>query len=115
MKVTRRGGDLWLRIDDRAQRMVVRPATNDALAAIGWDVAHIDLDVVRAVLASSGHEVANATPDELESRGVAAMVWACDPDGNRVEFVSRPQSARGSSRGDGSVPMRFVTGELGMG
>src|SRR5215470_10601709 len=71
MKVTRRGGDLWLRIDDRAQRMVVRPATNDALAAIGWDVAHSDLDVVRAVLASSGHEVANATPDELESRGVA--------------------------------------------
>ncbi|TMK65015.1 MAG: 2,3-dihydroxybiphenyl 1,2-dioxygenase [Actinobacteria bacterium] len=115
MEPVRRGGDLLLRMDERAHRIVVQPAAKNALVAVGWDVDEAQLEPARVALEHAGREVTSATPDELAARAVAAMIWTRDPDGNRVELVSGAQRGSSPFAGGGRAVSGFVTGELGMG
>jgi 2,3-dihydroxybiphenyl 1,2-dioxygenase len=115
MESVRGRSELRLRMDERAHRIVLRQATADALAAIGWDVANTaELERARTVLEDAGCDVGEGTADELEARAVEAMIWTRDPDGNRVEVVAAAQP--GPSPISGGTPMKeFVTGDLGLG
>jgi 3,4-dihydroxy-9,10-secoandrosta-1,3,5(10)-triene-9,17-dione 4,5-dioxygenase len=108
-------GGVALKMDERAHRILVRPAPADRYAATGWEVAErreflSALDTLRA----AGTDVKPGTEAELASRQVQDLASFRDPAGNRHELVwgfvsdfARFVSPQGVSR--------FVTGDLGMG
>lgn len=115
MQPVRVEDQLILRMDDRAQRLVVRSAPTDRLVAVGWDVAtRADLDVARRVLGDANVRVSDGSASEVRARAVEELVWTLDPDGNRVELVF---GARRDLVFDGGTrPVSsFVTGDMGMG
>jgi 3,4-dihydroxy-9,10-secoandrosta-1,3,5(10)-triene-9,17-dione 4,5-dioxygenase len=114
MQAVRRVGSSVLRMDGRQQRFVIRRAATQGLGAVGWDVADgEDLGRLRTTLTAAGAAISEASDDELEARAVDGMIWTCDPDGNRVEFVYGAHSS--DTPTPGGSPTRFVTGGLGMG
>jgi len=109
-------GELLLRIDEWAQRVVIRPAASAALGALGWDVGdQAGLDRLRSALDAAGVPVHSASPADTQRRAVANMIWAVDPDGNRLEFVCGAQRSDAPFTGGARPSSGFVTGELGMG
>ncbi len=105
----------YLKIDERAFRIIAQRGNADCYFASGWEVAGKGaFDAAVADLEASGIGITRATDSEIASRKVQEMVWCRDPSGNRHEIVwgfrtdgSRFRSPQGVSG--------FVTGDLGMG
>jgi 2,3-dihydroxybiphenyl 1,2-dioxygenase len=115
LQVIEEPGRLRLRMDDRAQRLVVLAGERDGLDHMGWDVGDAQsLSTAVRTLRERGVGVQPGTPAEIAQRQVQDLVWLRDPLGNRIELYHGLAAAPGAF-----TPARptggFRTGELGFG
>jgi 2,3-dihydroxybiphenyl 1,2-dioxygenase len=103
------GDTLLGAVDERAWRLHVQPGATDDLAFVGWELrSGADLDVLRARIAASGHDIG----DIDEGRQIVQGFSTRDPDGNTLElFVGAAVPARRPAE----PAARFRTGALGLG
>lgn len=115
MEVARCAKGLRMRIDDHAQRFLVREGPAEDLQAAGFAVADDRaLDALEAHLRAHGIETHGGTPEEVAERDVEGLVWARDPEGLRLEFTHGAHVSRTPARLP-LVPGGFVTGDQGCG
>ncbi len=101
-----------LRMDDAAQRFILIEGPVDDCAFAGWGVD--DVAEFGRKLDALGVEWSNASAQELSLRGVDAMLYFRDPDGNRHE-VFRGQKKASKPFASAKVASGFVTGDGGLG
>ncbi|MDJ0852260.1 MAG: VOC family protein [Myxococcota bacterium] len=108
-------GSLALRMDERAQRIVLHPGPADDLAYLGFEVDdEAALGGIARQLAGDGVPVTEAKPETVEARGVTAL-WHCeDPSGIPIELSCGAAVANEPFRSE-RVPSGFVTGDEGVG
>lgn len=105
---------LYLRVDERASRIIVRPGEQDGVTVVGWEVRDREaLDRLRATLAEAGVDFEELSLAEADARRVEEAIRFTDPAGTAVEVfhgaildhspVVTPHGAR------------FVTGAQGLG
>jgi len=108
-------GVLYLKMDERPARFVVRPADTDGFAAAAWGTrTEEDFTHARDELIAAGMKVTDATSDDLRVRQVQRMFRFLDPAGNRHEVFCGPVVDPIRFVSPAGV-RRFVSGELGMG
>ena len=105
---------LYLRLDERASRMIVRPGETDKVTTVGWEVRdQAGLDRVRAAVEAAGVEVRELTQEEADGRRVEAAIAFSDPAGTSLEVF------HGAILDHSPVVTpfgaQFVTGEQGLG
>lgn len=106
-------GELALRIDQHARRIVVHEGDDEDVAAIGWQL-HDDeaLDLLLARLRAAKIDVREARGDEVASRGVERL-WAFEgPKRMRFEIFTKALLATQPLAMHASG---FVTGGMGLG
>ncbi|MGY1812488.1 VOC family protein [Blastococcus sp. SYSU D00820] len=105
---------LYLRMDERRARIIVRPADVDRVVAVGWEVRdQFALARVAAAVEAAGVGVKQLTPEQCDDRGVEAGITFDDPAGMPVEVFFGPildHSPFPTVHGQ-----KFVTGEQGLG
>jgi 3,4-dihydroxy-9,10-secoandrosta-1,3,5(10)-triene-9,17-dione 4,5-dioxygenase len=105
---------VWLRMDERACRIIVEKGVGDRYVASGWELPdEASFACALYELEDARVEVHRATEELLASRSCIDLAWFLDPSGNRHELAlgfrtdfRRFVSPTGTS---------FVTGDLGMG
>lgn len=103
---------LALRTDDHARRLVVRKATSDDVAALGWEISgEPALNVVLARLKARNVAVQEIRGDEAAMRGVGRLWRFLGPKRLVLELFTDPIMAAATN----SVAGGFVTGTGGMG
>jgi len=109
----RTGNGLAFRMDERAQRIVIR--ANEAAPIFGWEVADAAaLDALAARIESAGVAVAPGGRALAVERHVADLLILDDPLGNRVEIFHGGAAAHDPFR-PGRPISGFRTGALGLG
>ncbi|MEU9806670.1 biphenyl-2,3-diol 1,2-dioxygenase [Mycobacterium sp. NPDC050853] len=105
---------LYLRMDERAARIVVVPGDSDQAMTVGWEVRDGEAlrDVVRAVEAS-GTAVKQLSVEEADARRVEEVVTFTDPVGTTLEVFHGP--VLDHSPVVTPFGARFVTGVQGLG
>jgi extradiol dioxygenase len=111
--VDRTDGAVALRVDDRAERIVVHPGDVNDVAYFGWDCGDaVGLDAATERVRAAGFEVA-AEPEVAAVRHVAGLVSFTDPFGFRHELTHGLAEAGPFTPGR---PMSgFLTAEQGLG
>ncbi|MET7335372.1 VOC family protein [Nonomuraea sp. NPDC005650] len=112
------GGDqesLYFRIDHYPPRLVVSPAGEPTMSAMGFEVMN-ERDLVQLVstVEAEGIKVTAGTPAECAERRVTGFARFLDPGGNPVELFYGPVLDHVRVR----TPLlgsSFVTGDMGMG
>jgi 3,4-dihydroxy-9,10-secoandrosta-1,3,5(10)-triene-9,17-dione 4,5-dioxygenase len=105
---------LYLRVDDRAARIVIEPGPEDRLACAGWEVASpAALRATAEELEARGVVVKEASRDEIADRRVEAMVHCEDPSGNHLELFAGAVLDHRPLRN--ATNTRFVTDGMGLG
>jgi 2,3-dihydroxybiphenyl 1,2-dioxygenase len=105
---------LYLRMDERAARIIVVPGEADRIVTVGWEVRDgAALGRVRAALDAAGMAYTALTPQQADERRVEEAIAFADPAGTALEVfhgavldhspVVTPHGAR------------FVTGPQGLG
>jgi len=105
---------LYLRMDERAARIIVVPGEVDRIVTVGWEVRdHLALMRTKAALESAGVAVKELSLTEADARRVEEVIAFEDPAGTNTEVfhgavldhspVVTPYGAR------------FVTGDMGLG
>ena len=105
---------LYLRMDERAGRIIVVPGDTDKIVTVGWEVRdHAALERVKATLDDAGVPLKELSTAEADARRVEEVIAFDDPAGTSTEVfhgavldhspVVTPYGAR------------FVTGEQGLG
>lgn len=104
--VTAPDGSDRVRLDGRDFRIRLRPAAQNRLAAIGWEVESVEeLDRLAARLAAAGHVASRMTAADCADRQVAAALQLADPEGFPLElYVDQPFER------DEQMAARFVCG-----
>ncbi len=110
----RADGSLALRMDDQAQRLVLRPGTRDDLAHVGFEVENeTSLQQLADDLSTAGFATTRAADDLARARRVSrlyqvriptAFPWSCSADPTVGQPFRSPL-----------VPSGFVTGDEGLG
>jgi 2,3-dihydroxybiphenyl 1,2-dioxygenase len=105
---------LYLRMDERAARIVVVPGDTDEVVTIGWEVRdHPALLRVQDALQSAGVGVKPRSQDEADARRVEEAITFQDPAGATIEVF------HGALLDHSPVVTpfgaRFVTGAQGLG
>ena len=112
-----KGGDpsaLYLRMDERAARIVVVPGETDRVLTIGWEVRdHAALQRVKATLDGAGVAFKQLSVDEAEDRRVEEVIAFQDPAGHTLEVFHGP--VLDHSPLVTPFGARFVTGDQGLG
>ncbi len=106
---------LALRMDERAQRIVIERADLDGCRYCGWEVD--DAGALRALaarLAGAGVTVTSEPRTLAEERSVSELISCSDPAGNRVEIFYGAALAAEPFR-PGRPIAGFRTGEMGLG
>ncbi len=109
------GGGLYVKMDERPFRILVREGAQARYYASGWEVANeaaFKDALVTLEKASVGFELADA--EVCRQRGMQAIALVTDPSGNRHELGWGHLSDCQPFVSPQGVP-RFVTGEMGMG
>lgn len=84
-------GNIMLRFDEQHHRLTLRPATTDAIGAIGWEVPSLgELERVRARIQEHGLDPEDGSTGALADREVQAMFRFSDRDGFPVEIYYGP-------------------------
>lgn len=78
------GGSLYLKMDERAYRILVVPGAEDRYLASGWEVA--DQAAFRAALAALDKAGVAVQPADAAARLMTELVSFTDPAGNRHEL-----------------------------
>lgn len=82
---------LYLRMDERAARLVVAPGDTDRVLAVGWEVRdQFALASVGRAVEASGVGVKVLTQEECDERRVEAAIRFDDPAGTPVEVFFGP-------------------------
>ena len=111
----RADGSLALRMDDQAQRIVLRPGPGDDLAHVGFEVAdETSLQRLGDDLSKAGFATTRAADDLARTRRVARLYQVTDPNGVPVELFCGPQRSSQPFRSP-LVRSGFVTGDEGLG
>jgi len=106
---------LSFRMDDAANRLLVRQADHDGVDFYGWEVRDAEaLQSLAARMVSNGHDVVQMPASLRAERQVRDGISTIDPAGNALEFFY------GRARADGPFEpgrpiLGFRTGSLGMG
>jgi 3,4-dihydroxy-9,10-secoandrosta-1,3,5(10)-triene-9,17-dione 4,5-dioxygenase len=105
---------LYFRVDHYPPRLVVSPAAEPALGAIGFEVLN-ERDLVQVVSAveNEGIKVTAGTEAECAERRVTGFAKFLDPGGNPVELFYGP--VLDHVRVQTPLVSGFVTGDLGLG
>lgn len=106
---------LALRVDERAQRVVIERADVDGCSFYGWEVADAAaLRALAAKLADAGVAVVREPPSLAEERCVRELISFSDPAGYRVEaFYGAAVAAEPFQ--PGRAIAGFRTGDMGLG
>lgn len=105
-------GGLSVRVDERAVRLLLRPAATDGPVVVGWEVT--SEAAARELVAQAGVEAVEGSPAEAGRRGVTGFVVLEDPAGNQIELCWGPIDA--DTPFVGARPHGgFRTGALGLG
>src|ERR1700757_3731471 len=77
---------LYLRMDERAARIVVVPGDTDRGLTVGWEVRdHAALQRVKAALDGAGVAFKQLSVDDAETRRVEEVIAFEDPAGTTLE------------------------------
>ncbi len=108
-------GGLLVKIDERQQRMVIRPGAANRLQASGWEtVGKTEFEAAKAVLQKHGVAFTEGSKADCQLRWVTEMITFQDPAGNTHELVWGFKSD--FIRFNSPVGVQgFVTGDQGMG
>ena len=105
---------LYLRMDERAARIVVVPGDADRVLTIGWEVRdHAALQRVKATLDGAGVAFKQLSVDEAEERRVEEAITFEDPAGHTLEVFHGP--VLDHSPVITPFGAKFVTGDQGLG
>lgn len=105
---------LYLRMDERAARLIVLPGETDRVLTIGWEVRdHPALQRVKATLDGAGVAFKQLSVDEAEERRVEEVITFEDPAGTTLEVFHG--AVLDHSPVVTPFGARFVTGDQGMG
>ena len=105
---------LYLRMDERAARIVVTPGDADRIVAAGWEVRdRAELQHVRETLDAAGVPYKQLSQDEADDRRVEEVLTFDDPAGNTLEVFHG--AVLDLSPVVTPFGARFVTGDQGMG
>jgi 3,4-dihydroxy-9,10-secoandrosta-1,3,5(10)-triene-9,17-dione 4,5-dioxygenase len=107
-------GSLYFRLDHYPPRLVVTPAGEAAMSAMGLEVLH-ERELVQLVdaIEQAGIKVTAGTEDECAERRVTGFARFDDPGGNPVELFYGP--ILDHVRVQIPTVSGFVTGDMGMG
>jgi 3,4-dihydroxy-9,10-secoandrosta-1,3,5(10)-triene-9,17-dione 4,5-dioxygenase len=105
---------LYLRMDERAARIVVVPGETDRVLTVGWEVRdHAALQRIKAVLDGAGVAVKQLSIDDAEVRRVEEVITFEDPAGTTLEVFHGP--VLDHSPVITPFGAKFVTGDQGLG
>ena len=105
---------LYLRMDERAARIVVTPGDTDRIIASGWEVRdRAELQRVRETLDGAGVPYKQLSQGEADDRRVEEVLTFDDPAGNTLEVFHG--AVLDHSPVVTPFGARFVTGDQGMG
>ena len=105
---------LYLRMDERAARIVVTPGDTDRIVAAGWEVRdRAELQHVRETLDAAGVPYKQLSQGEADDRRVEEVLTFDDPAGNTLEVFHG--AVLDHSPVVTPFGARFVTGDQGMG
>lgn len=105
---------LYLRMDERAARIVVVPGDTDEVIDLGWEVRDAAaLSRVRETLEAAGVAVKPLSVEEADARRVESAISFTDPCGATVEIFHGP--ILDHSPVVTKFGARFVTGDQGLG
>jgi 3,4-dihydroxy-9,10-secoandrosta-1,3,5(10)-triene-9,17-dione 4,5-dioxygenase len=105
---------LYLRMDERAARIIVVPGDVDRIVTVGWEVRdHAALGRVKAALDGAGVAVKELSHAEADARRVEEVIAFDDPSGNSVEVFHG--AVLDHSPVVTPFGARFVTGAQGLG
>jgi 3,4-dihydroxy-9,10-secoandrosta-1,3,5(10)-triene-9,17-dione 4,5-dioxygenase len=105
---------LYLRMDERAARLIVVPGDTDRVLTIGWEVRdHPGLQRIKAALDGAGVPFKQLSVEEAEARRVEEVITFDDPAGTTVEVFHG--AVLDHSPVVTPFGARFVTGDQGLG
>ena len=105
---------LYLRMDERAARLIVVPGETDRVLAVGWEVRdHPALQRVKAALDGAGVPFKQLSVEEAEARRVEEAITFADPAGTTLEVFHG--AVLDHSPVITPFGAKFVTGDQGMG
>jgi 2,3-dihydroxybiphenyl 1,2-dioxygenase len=105
---------LYLRMDERAARLIVVPGEAERVLTIGWEVRdHPALQRVKATLDGAGLAFKQLSPEAAEARRVEEVITFEDPAGTTLEVFHG--AVLDHSPVVTPFGAKFVTGDQGMG
>ncbi|ORJ57712.1 biphenyl-2,3-diol 1,2-dioxygenase [Mycobacterium simiae] len=105
---------LYLRMDERAARLIVVPDQTDRVLTIGWEVRdHPALQRIKTALDGAGLAYKQLSDDEAETRRVEEVIAFEDPAGTTLEVFHG--AVLDHSPVVTPFGAKFVTGDQGMG
>ncbi len=105
---------LYLRMDERAARIVVLPGDVDRVVTVGWEVRdHAALEQVKSTLDAAGVPFTELSAAEADERRVEEVVTFDDPAGTTLEVFHG--AVLDHSPVVTPFGARFVTGDQGLG
>ena len=105
---------LYLRMDERAARIIVVPGDTDKVVTVGWEVRdHAALQRVKSALDAAGVPVKELSLEEADARRVEEVIAFDDPAGTSTEVFHG--AVLDHSPVVTPFGAKFVTGEQGLG
>jgi 3,4-dihydroxy-9,10-secoandrosta-1,3,5(10)-triene-9,17-dione 4,5-dioxygenase len=105
---------LYLRMDERAARIIVVPGDTDKIVTVGWEVRdHAALERVKAALDAAGVPIKELSQSEADARRVEEVIAFDDPAGTSTEVFHG--AVLDHSPVVTPFGAKFVTGEQGLG
>lgn len=108
------GDALYLRMDERAARIIVVPAETDRIVTVGWEVRdRAALDRVKSALSAANVPFKQLAQGDVDARRVEEAIAFDDPAGNSLEVFHG--AVLDHSPVVTPFGARFVTGSQGLG
>lgn len=105
---------LYLRMDERAARIIVRPGDVDKIVTVGWEVRdRAGLEDVKRALAAAGTEYQELSQADADARRVEEVIAFRDPAGTALEVFHG--AVLDHSPVVTPFGAKFVTGDQGLG
>lgn len=105
---------LYLRMDERAARIIVVPGDGDRIVTVGWEVRdHAALVALKAVLDGAGVPFKELSQADADARRVEEVITFDDPAGTTLEVFHG--AVLDHSPVVTPFGARFVTGDQGLG
>lgn len=105
---------LYLRMDERAARVIVTPGDTDKIVTVGWEVRdHAALEGVKRALEGAGTPFEELSPAEADLRRVEEVIAFRDPAGTSLEVFHG--AVLDHSPVVTPFGAKFVTGDQGLG